>query len=358
MSENNVPAILAKTTFFSGDKINPIPMDAYTSAKNGIYNKIEDLASKLGIDPGGLGRGTAFVKQNLPAIKAVFKAGKALANAGSLAGRIDAATGLFKAGTPLIASALPSGLAKTITDGFNNNASTIAKLGDLAKKVEGVNLHDMKQVGGLLGQMTGANGPFGAIDNQSTVGVLTGIAISGCQNGIPGAVKTALNSSIGRDLAQEAMMKIVPAITALGKVDYLKEISDFGKDKSIDLAGAAKFDNFVQTFQAGTVQDRADGSFSKFVEAGKDLDPGFAMMDMNGAKIAKTWAPDELNEDAFQCLKTDVVTEKISAEYAATLTDKPIATEEIGSFFGNNPSYTLPMYTTTTEDGQTGQKKV
>jgi hypothetical protein len=54
MSENKVPAALAKTTFFSGDKINPAPMDVYTAAKNGVYNKIEDLAGKFGLDIGGL----------------------------------------------------------------------------------------------------------------------------------------------------------------------------------------------------------------------------------------------------------------------------------------------------------------
>ena len=380
MSENKVPAALAKTTFFSGDKINPAPMDAYTAARNGVYNKIEDLAGKFGLDIGGLARGTAFVKQNLPAIKSLIKTGKALANAGSLAGRLDAATSLFKAGTPLLASALPAGLAKTITDGFNNNAGTIAKLGDLAKKVEGIDLHNMKQVGSLLGDMTGAKGPFGVIDAQSTIGVMSGIAINACQNGIPGAITTVLNSTQARDMAQAAMKQIVPAITALGKVDYLKEVADFGKSKGIDLAGTAKFDNFVQTFQAGTVQDKAEGQFAKFVEAGKDLDPGFGIMEMNGATVTKTWEPDEMSDDAYQCLKTDVVTEKISAEYAATITRVPeppeeigsffgssasysmpmstTTTEEIGSFFGSGASYSMPMFTTTTEDGLTGQKKV
>ena len=81
-------------------------------------------------------------------------------------------------------------------------------------------------------------------------------------------------------------------------------------------------------------------------------------MEMNGATVTKTWEPDEMSDDAYQCLKTDVVTEKISAEYAATITHVPEPPEEIGSFFGNSASYSMPMFTTTTEDGLTGQKKV
>jgi hypothetical protein len=35
-----------------------------------------------------------------------------------------------------------------------------------------------------------------------------------------------------------------------------------------------------------------------------------------------------------------------------------VAAYLIGSFFGNSASYSMPMFTTTTEDGLTGQKKV
>lgn len=51
-----VPAALAKTTFFSGDKINPLPLDAYGATGNGVYNKIAEFVSGLGIDPNGLAR--------------------------------------------------------------------------------------------------------------------------------------------------------------------------------------------------------------------------------------------------------------------------------------------------------------
>ena len=142
---DRVPAALAKTTFFSGDKINPLPLDAYSATGNGIYNKIAEFVSGLGIDPSGLTRGSEFLKKNLPAIKSVYKAGKTLANGGSLASRVDAANTLFKSGAPLIASVLPTNLANSITEGMNNNADTLAKLGDVVKKVEGVNLSDMAQ---------------------------------------------------------------------------------------------------------------------------------------------------------------------------------------------------------------------
>ena len=355
---DRVPAVLAKTTFFSGDKINPLPLDAYGATGNGIYNKIAEFVSGLGIDPNGLTRGSEFLKKNLPDIKSLYKAGKTLANGGSLASRVDAANTLFKSGAPLLASVLPTNLANSITEGMKNNADTLAKLGDVVKKVEGVNLSDMAQVGNLLSDMTGANGPFDVIDNQSAVGVMTGIAINACKNGIPSAINTVLNSSENRAVLQETMKKIMPEVVKLGDVDYLKEVADFGKAHGIDLGKVTQFDKFIETFRKGTSQDTV-GTFAKYLEAGQALDPGFATMDLNGTQVTNTWPASAMSADAYQCLKTDVVKEQISGAHVAAVTNKTVQHMPAGSFLGSIANIAKKQaFTMETPSGQTGQMKV
>ncbi len=355
---DRVPAVLAKTTFFSGDKINPQPLDAYGATGNGIYNKIAEFVSGLGIDPNGLTRGSEFLKKNLPVIKSLYKAGKTLANGGSLASRVAAANTLFKSGAPLLASVLPTNLANSITEGMKNNADTLAKLGDVVKKVEGVNLSDMAQVGNLLSDMTGANGPFGVIDNQSAVGVMTGIAINACKNGIPSAITTVLNSSENRAVLQETMKKIMPEVVKLGDVDYLKEVADFGKAHGIDLGKVTQFDKFIETFRKGTSQDTV-GTFAKYLEAGKALDPGFATMNLNGTQVTNTWPASAMSADAYQCLKTDVVKEQISGAHVAAVTNKTVQHMPAGSFLGSIANIAKKQaFTMETPSGQTGQMKV
>jgi hypothetical protein len=358
MANNKVPGALAITTFFSGDKINPQPLDAYGATGNGIYNKIADFATSLGIDPSGLLRGSQWVKSNLPLIKSLYKTGKAVVNGGNLTTRIAAGTKLFQDGFPLIAGTLPDSVAKTISETFDEHKDTIAKLGNVAQRVQGVDLHDLNSVGNLLGNLTGAGGPFEVEDKASIVGVMSGLAIEGCKNGIPGAITSVLNSTQTRDTLQSCLKTIMPDVVKLGNVDFLKEIGDFCQSHDFSLANLGGYEKFLKEFQRGVIpSDKIAGLYEKYLGTAKDIDPGYGIMEMNGETITQVEAAPQLSPDALQCLIRDIKQKNINNNQVAAAVNKPMKVSK--GFLGTITKITdRQLFVSVDETGRTQSKKV
>lgn len=320
----NVPSILAATTFFGGSKLNPARLDAYTAAGNGVYNKIVDIANKLGIDPNGLMRGSEWVKNNLPAIKGVVSAGKTLVNGGNLTAQIAAGTSLFKEGLPMLAGAIPANITSSIGNMLTTHADTIVKLGDVAQRVSGVDLNNLSAVGGMLGSLTGAGGAFEIKDKDSIIGVMSGLAVEGCKAGIPGAISAVLGSTPTRDILQSCMSNVMPELVKLGNLGNLTEVGDFCKSKGFELAGIGGYDNFIKGFQTGSINPgNAPGMFSQYLDTAKNLDPNFGLVKAGNSIYDSIKPITDLSPDAVQCLKTDYLSGLVPEEHVATLVNIP-----------------------------------
>ena len=301
-------SFLSNTTYYT-DKtdVNPVPLDAYGASDNGTYNKIEKYATKLGIDPRGLMRGYSWVKQNLPMIKSLYKNGRAIVKGGSLATRLAAGTALFKDGFPLVAGMLPDDLAKTIEQKFTENQDTIIRIGQTAEMVKDVNFKDLSAVGGLLSNLTGTGGLFEIEDRNSITGVMAGLCIEGCRNGIPGVVNTVLGSTGSREIIQQCLKEIVPDISKLGNIEFIKDLGEFCADNGFTLDRIANVEDFLKDLKyAKDDPKKLSGIFKKFTENSSSINGNTNSYTLNGEEVPLIWTADKMSPDAIKALTTDV----------------------------------------------------
>lgn len=345
--EINVPKILAATSFF-GSTAEPTRLDAYTTAGNGVYSKITDIAGKLGIDPSGLLRGSEWVKKNLPLIKNVYSAGKAVVNGKNLVSQIAAGTSLFKNGLPLLAGALPANVTSSISNMITQHSDTIVKLGNVAEMVKGADLTNLQNVGDMLSNLTGQNGLFEIKDKSSIVGVMSGLCVEGCKLGVPGAVSAVLGSTNGRDMLQSCMANVMPELVKLGKLGPLEEVGNFCKSKGFELAGIGGYDKFLKDFKLGDVNpSNALGTFSRYLDTAKNLDATSGIMSVAGSVYDSVFSKDELSKDAMQCLKSDYLSGEVPSKFAATIVSEPLPPTMAETYLAaKDAEYVMPGFTT------------
>lgn len=245
---------LAEAVFLSKPTDFKPVTDVYeVKTESGAINSIKKLAQRYGFSDSlaSLIRGGKEVAKYFPLVKQGYQA----LTKGNVLDRVMASTDLFRS---LGTAGLPGDWGKTVTSLYQDYGGYVAKVGDVARIVNGTDFKNLNSIGGMINRLSGEAGVL--FEDKDGLAALTCSVIQeatryGIPNSFDQVVKTISNG--------ETIMKVangcLPVAIEKGDIQLLGSINNALKSGNLLNSAPAVLREFSDNFKGRFGEDFLEG---------------------------------------------------------------------------------------------------
>ena len=211
---------LAVPTFVAGPLENTAAVDIYKEKGNSVINSIQAFGVGNGINLSGLLAGGSFFKTGVSVLKFAVALKEVKFTKAALIARLSASV-------PNIVTILRSSddsLLASIGDNVVQGSQVLATVNGVTRAISGESLGKVSELGKVINSVSNNRDAFSVKDENSQVGLISGLVKEATRYGIPKTLPTLLTIVDNPRAQQRISALVLPEVIAKGDIGGLADV--------------------------------------------------------------------------------------------------------------------------------------